>query len=226
MPSWRDEVTALFPNKRNRRDLHFRTLNHAQRVAAVKLLAEKPMGVCVVASNKETILDAVEKETFKKKQHLYNYLVRFLMERLTELCARKAKVEAVESARLFVTFSRRAGTDYQVMRDYFGFMRDGKEKLQPVRSVDWSVFSPADVRVENHSMRAGLQIADVVTSATYAALEPNEFGDVEPRYALLLKNRFLRRRKHILDCGLTIIPPFGRNPLTDQQREFIDAIRK
>lgn len=226
LPLWRDEVMAMFPHKRKRRDLHFRYLNHGQRVVASRVVAEKPVGICVVASNKETILDAQELNVFKRKQHLYNYLVRFMMERITAACALKARQDGVARARLHVTFSRRAGTDYQVMRDYFRFMRDGREKIQPTRSINWTVFSPDDIRVENHAMRAGLQIADVVTSATYSALEPNEFGDIETRYALLLKQRYLRERSNILNCGLTIIPPVATNPLSDQQRHFIEQIRK
>lgn len=226
LPSWRDEIVALFPHKRNRRDLHFRYLNHAQRIATCRLLSEKPVGICVIASNKETILDSEELEVFKRKQHLYNYLVRFLLERLTDACRNKAEKDGNGPASLFVTFSRRAGTDYQIMREYFELMRDGREVLTPRRSIDWEVFDPASIRVENHAIRAGLQIADVATSATYSALEPNEYGNVEPRYALSLKRRYLKERNRILDCGLTLIPPLIRNPLNDEQAAFINQLNR
>jgi hypothetical protein len=144
-------------------------------------------------------------EVYKEKGHLYNYLTRFLLERLTKACAQKAG-RAGAHAQLTVTFSRRAGTDYAVMRDYLYLMREGREKLQPVRSVDWSVLNPEDVKVENHSKRAGLQIADVVTSATYAGLEPNLYGDVETRYARSLHRRFLKNGGVISNAGVTIVP--------------------
>jgi len=112
------------------------------------------------------------------------------------------------------------------MREYLRFIRDGKEVMQPVRSINWHVLDPDDIRVENHSVRAGLQIADVLTSATSGALEPNQFGFVEPRYALTLRGRYIRRNKQILDCGLTLIPPFHRNPLNEEQRAFIRALDK
>ncbi|MBZ9737978.1 MULTISPECIES: DUF3800 domain-containing protein [unclassified Mesorhizobium] len=223
MPVWRDEIVALFDKKKNRRDLHFRYLNHNQRVAACNTLREKPVGICVIASNKETILDSEEVDVFKRKQHLYNYLVRFLMERLTAACASKAKIQN-DTASLFVTFSRRAGTDYQQMRAYFELMRDGREVLKPVRTINWTVFDPANLRVENHAVRAGLQIADVVTSATCCGLEPNEYGNVESRYALSLKKRYLMERSRILNCGLTLIPPIGRCPLSDEQAAFVSQL--
>lgn len=223
MPSWRDEILSLFP-KKSKRELHFRDLNHAQRVASCNLLAEKTAGICVVASNKETLLDSDEKEIFKQKQHLYNYLVRFLLERLTAACRQKAAMINESPAELHVIFSRRAGTDYQIMRSYFELMRDDREVRRPVRSIDWEVFDPSNIRVENHSVRAGLQIADIVTSATYAALEPNEFGNTEPRYGLSMKSRYLRENGRILNCGLTLIPPIVRCPLSNEQRQFIEVL--
>ncbi|WP_290780420.1 DUF3800 domain-containing protein [Hoeflea sp.] len=223
IPSWRDEILSLFAEKKNQSEIHFRNLNHAQRLVTCQKIAEKPIGVCVVASNKETILDSEEIDSFKKKQHLYNYLIRFLLERLTQACALKANGEP---AKLHVTFSRRSGTDYQEMRKYFEFMRDGKEKLKPIRSIDWSVFDPADIRVENHAVRAGLQIADVVTSATFCALEPDKYGNVEPRYALSLKPRYLHVKRTISNHGLTLIPPPWKSPLNDDQKRFISNMQK
>lgn len=223
IPSWRDEILSLFPSKKSKKDIHFKNLNHNQRLAACQRIAEKPVGVCVVASNKETILDSEELETFKEKQHLYNYMIRFLMERLTAACAIKANGE---SASLHVTFSRRSGTDYQAMREYFELMRDGRELLKPVRSINWNVFDPSNIRVENHAVRAGLQIADVVTSATYQALEPDPYGNTEPRYSLAMKHRYLHQRRIIANHGLTLIPPPWKSPLNTNQKAYIAKMQQ
>lgn len=222
IPSWRDEISSLFPQKKNKKDIHFRNLHHGQKLAACQRIAEKPAGLCVIASNKETILDSEERETFKQKQHLYNYLIRLLLERLTSAVAKKA---TGQEASLYVTFSRRSGTDYQVMKEYFEFMRDGNELLTPTRSIDWSVFDPKDIRVENHAVRAGLQLADVVTSATFIALEPDPYGNIEPRYSLAMKRRYLSKDRAILNQGLTLIPPPWKSPLNDQQKQYIDAMK-
>ena len=205
LPQWRDEAVEIFEHKR--RDLHFNKLKHEQKVALCRLLSEKSFGISVICSDKIEITrlrgDLYEK--YKEKGHLYNYLTRFLLERLTTACAYKAKLNGTQ-AQLEVTFSRRAGTDYSVMRDYLFLMRDGKEKLPPVRSIDWSVLNPEDIKVENHSKRAGLQLADVVTSATYAGLEPNLYGDVETRYARSLARRFLKENGLLSNCGVTVVP--------------------
>lgn len=205
LPQWRDEALALFEG--NKRDLHFNKLKHEQKVAMCRFLAEKPFGVSTICSDKieVTKLRTDLYAKYKEKGHLYNYLTRFLLERLTTACANKAK-QLGTTAKLEVTFSRRAGTDYAVMRDYLYLMRDGKEKLQPMRSIDWSVLNPEDIKVENHSKRAGLQLADVATSATYAALEPNLYGDVETRYARSFRARFLKENRKMSNCGVTIVP--------------------
>lgn len=50
------------------------------------------------------------------------------------------------------------------------------------------------------------KIADVVTSATYKALEPNQYGDVEPRYVVNLRNRFIRKNSSVKDEGMAFAP--------------------
>ena len=41
------------------------------------------------------------------------------------------------------------------------------------------MFDPSNIVVENHSKRAGLQIADAVTSAYFLAVEPNYYGTTQ-----------------------------------------------
>lgn len=219
LPKWRDEVMALFAGK-SHRNLHFRTLNHNQKVAAVEQLATKTFGICCVCSNKITLCDGGKYfRLFTQKGHLYNYLTRYLLERLTT-AVRDVADRSGQKCELRVVFSRRGGTDYQSMRDYLILMRDGRERRRPVRNIDWSVFSPENIKVENHSLWAGLQLADVVTSATAAGLEPNIYGNYEPRYASTLARRFLTKNKKVLGTGLVLIPPIGKSPLDDAQRAF------
>lgn len=218
--SWRDEIMSAFKNKNNR-DLHFRDLKHDQRVHACATIAKKPIGACIVSSAKKTLLEASERDVFKKKQHLYNYLTRLLLERITDACSKRAAAIG-EQAHLRVLFSRRKGTDYEQMRDYLRFLRDGREKLQPIRSIDWSVLDPEDIAVENHKVRAGLQVADLFTSAVWKALEPNGYGRCEDRYAREIASRLLKSDGNALNYGFTLIPPYSKCPLNAEQRSFVD----
>ncbi|MCV2876797.1 DUF3800 domain-containing protein [Rhodobacteraceae bacterium XHP0102] len=222
LPHWRDEALGIFDGRK--RDLHFNKMKHEQKVAICRLLSAKTFGTVVICSDKIEItkLRPMLYNQYKQKGHLYNYLTRLLLERLTSACAFKAKLSG-KRARLEVTFSRRAGTDYSIMRDYLFLMRDGKEKIRPTRSIDWSILNPEDIKVENHSKRAGLQLADVVTSATYASLEPNLYGDVETRYATVLSRRFIKENGFISNCGVTIVPkPSAQKPVPSQLLRELD----
>lgn len=222
LPATRDEINALF-RSRKPRDLHFRDLKHEQRVAATNLLANKRFGFCAICSCKSTLRDGGKIEAlFQNKGHFYNYLTRFLLERLTTAVSDITN----GSGELHVVFSRRANTDYHAMREYLEMLKDGKEKLRPVRTINWKVFSPENIKVENHSKWAGLQLADVATSAVFSALEPNMYGLREPRYALNLAKRFLTKHNSVHNCGLTLIPKKGICPLTDDQANFVDELEK
>ncbi|WP_417585077.1 DUF3800 domain-containing protein [Pelagibacterium sp.] len=215
---WRDDLVKPFPQRKGR-DLHFRDLKHEQKVAVCHALAEKPFAACVVLSYKPTIVDSSKYKIFKQPQHLYNYLVRFTLERITAAVRKRAEREGHEAS-LMVTFSRRQGTDYDVMREYLELIRDGKEKLYSVGKIDWSVFDPVNIRVENHAVRAGLQLSDVITSATYAAFEPGLYGHCESGYCDAIRRKYIRQNGVALNCGLTLIPRLTQNPMPEVQRAF------
>jgi len=220
LPAWRDEIMAMFPAKQ-RTDLHFRFMNHSQKVAAVEYLANKRFGVCCICSNKTTLTSKQSwLDRFKEKGYLYNYMTRFLLERMTS-ALRSVADSSGEDVTLKVVFSRRSNTDYRSMADYLSLMRDGKEVASPVRSIDWGIFDPKNIKVENHSRWAGLQLADIVTSAVAAGFEPNLYGHYEPRYALTLAKRFIARNKSIIDSGLTLLPSLVNCPLDTAQRKFV-----
>src|SRR3989304_1775030 len=51
---WRDEITSLMPN-RKKRDIHFRELNHSQKLMTCHKIANFPIRGISVLSNKTTI---------------------------------------------------------------------------------------------------------------------------------------------------------------------------
>jgi hypothetical protein len=186
LPTWRDEILKRFPEKKQR-DLHFRKLKHEQKVVVCQEIAPRNIRACVAFSHKVTIPGSKWAETFKRPSYLYNFMTRWLLERVTSYCFTDAPFRQGQKARIMVVFSKRRGTDYQAMHDYMLLMRDGREKMKPVRSIRWEVFDPADIAVEDHSKWAGLQLADAVTSAFFGAVEANGYGNREPRYAEILR---------------------------------------
>ena len=221
MAGWKDAIVARFPGRQTR-DLHFRNLKHDQKVVVCQEIAKLPIGVCVTLSHKVTIIGTKFEATFKRKGFLYNYMIRWLLERVTFACQTAA---APDEAKLRVIFSRRGGTDYQSMMAYMALMRDGREATRSVRSIDWKVLDINDIAVENHSKWAGLQIADCATSAFFSAVEPNHYGNYEPAYARTLRPNLVKRKGVILGCGLTPVPSMAACQADDRQYAFFDEHR-
>lgn len=222
LPRWRDEILARFP-KRKQRDLHFRDLRHEQKVVVCQEIAKLPIGACLALSHKVTIPGGSFETTFKRKGYLYNYLVRWLLERATDSCRKAARGD---SACLKLVFSRRGGTNYQTMMEYLRLMRDGREQLPPARSIDWNVLDIDKIVVENHGKWAGLQIADCVTSAFFSGVEPNAYGNSEPVYAQLLKSRLLKANGSYLNSGVTAVPSMAKSALNPTQQAFFESFRR
>ena len=217
-PTWRDGILARFL-RRKRRDLHFRDLNHDQKVVTSQVIGQLPIHTCVTFSNKATIPGSPYMDFFKRPGYLYNYLTRWLLERVTSFCHLDAQSTAIRAS-IRVVFSQRQGTDYQAMRQYMELMRGGREVVQPTRSINWSVFDPANIAVENHARQAGLQIADAVTSAYYKAVEPNLYGNYETSYADLLRPLAITHRGGALNVGVTPVPGIGKCAPNPHQRAF------
>ena len=213
LPGLKREILGRFP-RRIGRDLHFRELNHDQRVVACKAIGEFPLAAAVMLSNKTTIPGTKWANVFKQKGYLYNYLVRWLLERITAECAH---VAGGEPCRVRLVFSRRGGTDYHSMREYLALMRDGKELMLPVRSILWKTLNIDDITVEDHSKWAGLQIADCITSAVWTAVEPNVYGNHEPAYAELMRKCYLQRSGNALNRGITAVPSLRSAQCSDAQ---------
>lgn len=221
-PAWRDRILARFPERRSR-DLHFRHLNHAQKIVTCQEIAKLPVSACLTMSHKVTIPGTRWESIFKKKGYLYNYLIRWLLERVTAHCA---AMTVGSQCSLKVIFSRRSGTDYQTMIRYLKLMRDGGEVVRPARSIIWKVFDIENIAVENHSKWAGLQIADCITSAFFSALEPNVYGNYETAYAELLRNKLIATKGTVINCGLTGVPRFWPGKLDQLQNGFVRSFLK
>jgi Protein of unknown function (DUF3800) len=217
LPHFRDAILARFPNRKTR-DLHFRELKHEQKIVACQEIAKIPVGICVALSHKITIPGSKHESIFKQKGYLYNYLVRWVLERVTAACAQKDR-----NGKIRIVFSRRGGTDYNVMKDYLAMMRDGKEVILPVRSINWNVLDIDSIAVENHKRWAGLQIADCITSAFYFGVEPNPYGNYEPRYSQILKDRLIRSSGVALNCGLTPVPSLLKCAADELQTAFFKS---
>ncbi len=173
--------------------LHFCKLNHAQRIPYLRAISSEPLRTVSVLVCKPAI---EEPEKFQREKHrLYRYATRLLLERVSWLCRDHRKPD-VGDGRAEIIFSNRSQMSYDDLRAYVALLRDHADPSKV--SIDWSVVDPQEIRAVEHSQLAGLQVADAVASSLYQAVNPNQFGDVEVRYASLLAPSFYRYKSGAL----------------------------
>lgn len=221
LPAWKDAIITQRLGKAGR-DLHFMHLSHEQRVVVSQEIAKLPVGAAVTFSHKITIPGSKYAKVFKQPGYLYNYLVRWLLERITA----DIKARPGGPHKLRLVFSRRGGTNYDKMTNYLRLLRDDREMYPTPGKIAWDILNPNDLEVLNHSKRAGLQFADCITSAIYAAVEPNMYGNHEPRYADLLRGNVIRKRGNALNHGIIPVPHFEKCGASAEQVAFFKSFMK
>jgi hypothetical protein len=211
---WRDEISAKMPERRAR-FLHFAKLNHGQKLAAVQTIASKPVRALSVIAAKKPI----PKDIYTEKNQLYFYMTRYLIERLSWLC-RDPRPNAREGdGRVAITFSRRGGMQYDSFRGYLERLKaDGSGEVR----IHWPVIDIDAVDAADHSRSASLQLADAVASAFAAGIEPDRYGNCEPRYAETLKPVTYHRGKNYLSYGVKIVPNHDECDLNQQQLKMLE----
>ena len=138
--SWRDEINRLMP-ERTKRTLHFVKLNHGQKLAAVKLLGEKPVRIISILGHKPSIPIG----TYVNKNQLYFYLTRYLVERISWLCRDMRPRSPEGDGRVRITFSRRGGMSYLDFRNY---LRRLKADASGDVSIHWPVIDIESVNAK------------------------------------------------------------------------------
>lgn len=224
LPMWRDEIISRFGPRKKKRDLHFTDLNHDQRVVACQHLATLPVRLAVVMSNKTNIPNHPRRDLFVVKNTLYSYLCRYLIERVSDYCRRRAEKSILESFPAKIIFSRRGGMNYDDFQTYLRTLKRKQleEKSEEV-TIHWDSIDIDAVEAMDHKNRAGLQLADIVASAFNQAVVPNFYGNVEPRYATLLADRMLITADgRYLGYGVKPVPRLDEMTLTKEQREIFN----
>jgi len=91
------------------------------------------------------------------------------------------------------------------MRDYLRLVNKHQEAGQEVRiDFDKVPIDKLNSRAPGKSM--GLQLADSTAGAFFNALEPDKFGNTEPRYLQIMAAVLYRHEGTLQGYGLKIVP--------------------
>jgi hypothetical protein len=211
--TWRDEILARAEKKT--KTLHFVDLTHAQRLVTCQYLAKKPVRAITVLSNKETIAPG----TFADSHQYYFYLTRYVVERISWIC-RDYAINGSENCRVKIIFSRRGRMSYGEFRAYLVHLKNNVET-----NIHWDAIDIDGIDAQDHSTRAGLQLADVFASAMSCGVDPDHFGNCECRYADILKPVIYQRNRNYLSYGAKIVPHVDEMQLSDDQKRFVALFR-
>ncbi|MBB3995325.1 hypothetical protein GGR95_002980 [Sulfitobacter undariae] len=207
------------------RSLHYRKLSPKKQERAAELLASHNGRAFIVASNKKNMKGYNNERAAQAggQQWFYNWLVRLLLERVTNFCAHDCSGHPGPGDKIRVVFSQRGGHSYSQTKAYFEKLRYQHTPVLNKRTIDFRFISFRLTDYVPHYTEAGLQFADIVASAAYQALNPvgNRWTN-RPALSLkpaVCKDEVGERR----DFGVVLQPPnYSSIGLTEPQVEFFE----
>lgn len=168
--AWLDQISQDIQSRS--RAIHFRKLSPTKGVRAVELLATHPARAFVVASNKKNMRGYSNERAAQAggKQWFYNWLVRILLERVTDFCLQDWQGNPTPTDSLKVVFSQRGGHSYGQTKAYLEWLRLQSNPVLNKRKVDFRFIKFPLVDYVPHYLAPGLQGADIVASAVFRSV--------------------------------------------------------
>lgn len=221
---WIEEMRNV-TRSRQKPDLHYRNLSLANKRRVARMLASKEVRLFALASHKANMRGHRSAALGRMgPDQYYNWCLRFILERVTAWCARRAKIDQVSPA-LQTVFSERGGHRYPDLVNYLKRLdhqaRAGTLTLKARRIVP-DVLVPELCEVRPHTSVAGLQLADIVASAFFQAAN-SALPTHELSPARLLSDRMAKegRSRIHANFGLTLLPlPHQGTIPADEQAIF------
>jgi hypothetical protein len=207
-----------------RPDLHFYTLSDQKRLAACEYVATLPLRCFAVVSNKRNMRGYRNERAEKvySKNPFYCWMLRLLLERVTNYCAQRTLTDYGEPRTLRIEIGARGGFFLSQFKAYLTKLRmqSAAGALYLTRNdLAWNMVDVYEIETFPAAKRAGIQLADTVASAFKQAVELRPDGTCRTQYAEALRSRIaFDRRGNIPDFGIKIMPhPFWKAGVVDAQ---------
>lgn len=213
---WRDEIRTGSGRSAKGKSIHFADFNHSQKRFACQILAQKPIRFTAAISHKPSIPSG----HFKTKNSLYFYLTRYVIERISWFCRDMRPSVQEGDGRVKIVFSRRGGMSYEAFRSYLVLLKSDVEN-----TVHWPVIDIDAIDAQDHSRRAGLQLADCGARAIAEGFEPDRYGNIESQYLELLLPRIYQRNGNFLSYGVKFLPNPTDIPFSPAQAKSLSLLK-
>jgi len=213
----------------NTQVIHFKDLTKENRLTVAEAVAELPVRLFVVASNKKNMRRHQNENASKipSKQWFYNWLVRIVVERVTDWCGRRADRNNLPRRHVKFVFSQSGGHSYSQTAAYHALLKRQSRGGRPFLSKwvpRWDVMSMHLVEHYPHYQRAGLQLADVVASSFYQAIDNLDTGPCDTSFAEALRPRMAHTATGFYDdYGVVLQPtPCWKADISADQKKIFE----
>jgi hypothetical protein len=209
------------------RQLHFRTLSDAKKLAACSMIAERNVQAFAMCSHKPNMQghrnDAAA--TVGPRGWFYNWCIRLLLERITDFVERDSKARFGEPRVVKLVFAERGGVRYHWLDDYIRrLMLQSKTATLVLdkRDVKATVLDRKMVEVVPAHSSAGCQLADAIASAFHCAADAaGPRWNIEP--AIALEPIMPKEAGYYHDYSVSLQPSFFRTTsLTTKQKMIFE----
>ncbi|MGI5201653.1 DUF3800 domain-containing protein [Spirillospora sp. CA-108201] len=165
---------------------------HSLRLHASKVLGQQPwLTVSSVVVCKRHITHGIEEID---DDLAYLYTVRYLLERLSWHARDRSRQSSYTLAHV-IRFKK------EKLREYERLLRG-----DAACKIAWSALDPRGGQIDQPQRLELLQLADLAASATFAAFEPDRYGNTERRYLENFAGRLYRRNEKLTSYGLKMHP--------------------
>jgi hypothetical protein len=195
----------------HKKPLHFRDLKHDDRkFFSMKIGQLEEICTVSVLCHKPSLRSQIQ-------DRLYNYLLRFLVERVACYCyAQSGNNQA--RPKLKLVLSNRGGLKQLEVNEYFRrvwYDENAKEIVVKQSAV------LEDILVQSSGKAMGLQLADAVASSYFYSVEPNRYGMVETAYLRLIIPRAYRHNHRLIGDGVKLFPDDAQHQLPEETKTII-----
>lgn len=173
-----------------RAHMHFTDLSHDQKVAWLDSIVKSGALTTAVLVNKPKL---ARPEIFHRKDRLYFYATRFLLERISWMCRDNHRAQPASDGTVNIHFSKRKNMSYDELFSYLDLLRwqGARDEwmgflLGDIR-IHWPAIRTTQIEVRPHMDLIGLQMADAVCGVLRAAAEYSNYNFTEHRFAKMLK---------------------------------------
>jgi hypothetical protein len=214
---------------RNRADLHYRTLADHRKRIVVSEVAQLPIRAFVLLSNKKNMRGYrnMRAERVRSQQWFYNFCLRLLLERVTDFCYQHAASERSKGRLIKIIYIERGGHSYEQTTAYKYLLKmqaKGGALVLSKRRIMWEVLDWRLAEPASHRSSAGAQLADVVASAFFQAVDTLPPTKWNSEFAKMLKPIMAIENGSPMGYGVALQPtPPWKARLNDQQKEIFET---